>query len=456
MKLRKRLTLYYSITFSLVTGVTLLVVYLFSADYREDEFYTRLKDRTLTTYRLLMDVEQIDHDLLKVLDKNTINSLYEEKIMIFDSTGKIIYSSIDDTKIFYAADIIEELKKDYTDELKKNEGKYELLGINFTEDGTSFYGIAKAYDRFGKSKLNFLGWVLVFVFITVVLLVLIISFYLSKAITVPVSQLSKEIQTISPQNLAIRVEEPATKDEINFLAQKFNEMLARVEQAFRFQNHFTHHISHELKTPLAVLVSNIERIQQEDDVEKWREGLAFQKEGLMEISNIINALLDISKIETGSENISKERLRIDEMLFECMAETNTLYDNSRFDVSISPDITDSAQLEVEGSGRMLKIALTNLLKNAVLYAQTYPVTVSVYPQNTSVITEIINDGTLIKGDEIAFLFTHFFRGSNTGSTRGFGLGLVLVSKIVGIHGGSIVYTEKQGKNVFTLTLPVAS
>jgi two-component system, OmpR family, sensor histidine kinase ArlS len=458
LMLRNRLSLYYSVMFSILLGITLGVIYILSAQYRQQEFYQRLKDRTITTFKLLVEVEQIDHDLLQVFDENTINNLYEEKIVLFDSSGNVIYSSIDDTKILYSSDILQQLIKDQADEIEKKEGQYELLGLNFKENGQSYYGIAKAYDRFGRSKLNFLGWILFLVFVISVLLVALLSFYLSKAITVPITMLSRDMEAISPQNLAMRVQEPHTEDEIKFLAQKFNEVLERVEQAFRFQTHFTHHVSHELKTPLAILISNIERIQNErqagEDTIALNEHFNFQKEGLMEMANIMNALLDISKVESDSKSIVREKLRIDELLFECADTINSQYNQSKFNLSINPAIANESDLEVRGNTRMLKIALTNLLKNAVLYAKTYPVQVHISKEKNSLIINIENDGIQIQPNESILLFTHFFRGSNSSQIKGFGLGLVLVNKIIQLHGGSVIYKPTTSNNRFVLKLPL--
>ncbi len=457
LMLRNRLSLYYSVMFSVLLGITLGVIYLLSAQYRQQEFYQRLKDRTITTFKLLVEVEQIDHDLLQVFDENTINNLYEEKIVLFDSSGGVIYSSIDDTKILYSSDILHRLMEDKADEIEKKEGQYELLGLNFKENGKSYYGITKAYDRFGRSKLNFLSWILFLVFVVSVLLVALLSFYLSKVITVPITMLSRDMEAISPQNLAMRVQEPDTEDEINFLAQKFNEVLERVEQAFRFQTHFTHHVSHELKTPLAVLISNIERVQNETSSEVnilLKEHFNFQKEGLMEMANIINALLDISKVESNPKSIARERLRIDELLFECVEIVSTQYNKSKFNLSIDENITAETDFEVNGNTRMLKIALINLLKNAVIYTKNYPVQVSISKERNAISICIENDGAQIKVDETTLLFTHFFRGNNSKQIKGFGLGLVLVSKIVQLHNGSVVYQPINNKNRFILLLPL--
>ena len=96
--LRVRFAIGFSILFTVFLAIALLIVYFSSADFRKEEFYKRLKDRSLTTFKLLIEVEQIDLDLLKVIDRNTLNTLYNEKIIIFEGE-KVIYASIDDKKI---------------------------------------------------------------------------------------------------------------------------------------------------------------------------------------------------------------------------------------------------------------------------------------------------------------------------------------------------------------------
>jgi hypothetical protein len=95
--LRIRFAIGFSLLFTIFLAIALLIVYISYADFKNEEFYKRLKDRALTTFRLLIEVEQVDHDLLKVIDKNTLNSLYNEKVLIFEDTN-LIYSSIDDKK----------------------------------------------------------------------------------------------------------------------------------------------------------------------------------------------------------------------------------------------------------------------------------------------------------------------------------------------------------------------
>jgi sensor histidine kinase regulating citrate/malate metabolism len=82
--LRVRFAIGFSILFTIFLAIALSIVYFSFADFRKEEFYKRIKDRALTTFKFLVEVDQIDLELLKVIDRNTLNSLYNEKVIIFE------------------------------------------------------------------------------------------------------------------------------------------------------------------------------------------------------------------------------------------------------------------------------------------------------------------------------------------------------------------------------------
>lgn len=452
LPLRRKLSLLYTTAFLLMLGFSFFAIYIISAKYREEEFFQRLKDRTITTFTLLVDVAQIDHDLLQILDRHTINNLYEEKLLLFDSSGRVIYSSIDDTKVYYSQKLLQELQSG-TSEIETSEGQYELLGIRFTHVGKVYYGINKAYDRFGNRKLAFLKWLLLVTFVVVAGLLVLLSYALANTITQPIRNLTSEIDNITTENLSVRVQEPDVSDEVGFLASKFNELLTRLENAFRFQQHFIHHLSHELKTPLAVMMGNVERALKETDNASLILSLRFQQNALMELSNIINALLEISRTESQQRSIQTDQIRVDELLFECMDELNFLNDAVQFDFRIDASIEDSRSLTVAGNLRMLKLAIINLLKNAAAYADSGRPEVVLAATGKEVVLQFVNTGKTLSESEQERLFHHLFRGQNSQHIKGFGLGLVLVQRIVTLHGGSISYQVlKNRNNCFVLRL----
>jgi two-component system, OmpR family, sensor histidine kinase ArlS len=451
MKLQNKIIVAFSSAFIVVLGVALLGTYLLMAVNREQEFLLRLKDKTTTTYKLLLEVKEIDHDILQTLDRNTINSLYDEKILLFDSTGRNIYSSVDDIKVLFPLEIIDQLKHG-EDEVIYREGDYEVYAHIINDQGKVFYAIGKAFDKYGRSKLNFLAWALFFVYVIVLILVVLISVYISRQITNPIKTLTLEVNNRNIDNLA-RIHVPATKDEIASLANGFNNMLTRVEESYAYQKNFIQHMSHELKTPIAILISNIERTLADENAEHWKSSFEFQKTGLMQMASVIDTLLDISKYETNPELLFIKNIRLDEVIFECIESLQLLYPEARFDVAIHDSVENVEDLTYAGNERMLHIAFFNLLKNATEYGDNNIVKIEIQKKEKTTFIEIVNDGPVINPSEQSRLFKHFFRGYNSRNKTGIGLGLVMAYKIIQLHQSDISYrTTESGKNSFLVTL----
>lgn len=421
---------------------------------RQQEFLQRLKDKTTTTYKILLDVQEIDHDLMRVLDKHTINSLYDEKILLFDSAGNNIYSSVDDTRILFPLEVIKDLK-DGEDDVFYNEDGYEVYAHTILDHHQKFYAIGKAYDKYGRSKMRFLAWTLFVIYLLMLVIVILVSYYISKRITHPITRLTDEVNIKNIDNLT-RVEVPPTHDEIATLALGFNNMLSRVEESYAYQKNFIQHMSHELKTPIAVLISNIERTLTEGTPDQWRASFEFQKNGLMQMASVINTLLDISRYETRPDLLFTQNVRIDELLFECMEGLTAVYPKTRFDLSIHEQFSDAGEIVCSGNERMLYIAFFNLIKNASEYSDDDKVTLLVRKDTTHLQVDIGNHGEGLSAEEQQYLFRHFFRGQNSRSKTGIGLGLVMAHKIFQLHQGTIVYTytPTARQNLFTVTLPL--
>lgn len=451
MNLRKRIILYFSITFAIVLGITSLVVFFSMAEYREQEFMQRLKEKTTTTLRLLIDVKEIDHDLLQALDETTINNLYDEKILLFDSTGHMIYSSVDDIVIPFSGELLKRLQTGET-EISYREGDYDVYAHRMDDKEKTFFAIAKANDLYGKGKLTFLAWLLAGAFILALLLEVAIAMYLSKQITEPITQLSVAVSNKNINDLS-RITIPKTNDEIALLASSFNDMLGNVEKSYQYQKNLIHHISHELKTPIAVLISNIERVMTDLNRENFKDHFEFQKNGLMQMASVITTLLDISKFETNRDHLIKEHLRVDEIVFEVFDSLKQLSPNAHFELEIHENIRDVEELAIMGHKRMLTIAFINLFKNAIEYSENQTVKVEISATEELVFVSVSNSGATLTATEQGKLFEYFFRGENSRQKIGIGLGLVMVDKIAQLHEGSIRYTvSAQGKNSFQLSL----
>lgn len=456
MKLNQKIQLLFSISFLVCLGISFVAVFLIYSAYRKQEFFQRLNDKAHTTLKILVEVEQIDHDLLQVFDRNTINSLYEEKILIFDSDGKPIYSSLDDTKVLFPGQVLGQLREGKK-EIKYTEGEFEVYACRLIDRKKTYFAITKAKDIYGRNKLSFLGYSLSIGFLLAMAGIFFLTRFLSRQITTPIQKLTKEISAFSPENLSQRVTTPESKDEIALLAIRFNELLNRLENSFIFQKNFIHHVSHELKTPIAVLISNLEKTAESKNELMWKQGFDFQKNGLMQLAEVINTLLELSKYESKTFNRLFAEIRIDEILFECFEDLKKLIPDSNFDLQMGEEISEERFLTILGDGPMLKIAFFNLLRNAIHYSENHSTRVILDAVGNNLELKIQNNGLTLQPTDQGKLFTHFFRGENSRNKKGVGLGLVMVGKILRLHSGEIEYgITPEGQNQFLIQLPLSN
>jgi len=451
MEIRKKIILYFSVTTISLTGLVLFIIYTLFGAYRREEFQQRLSEKITFSLKFLGEVQHTSQSLLNNLDRITINDLYDEKMLLFDGRKQLIYASLDDTKIHQSPDILSKLGPQ-RNWIETKEGKFDVVGIYVQMNNRSFYGIYKAYDRFGYTQKRFLAYILWGAFAFIATLTLIVTFYLSRQISSPIKKMAREINQIQLGSGNTLITVPSTRDEINYLATRFNDLMQRLENSFAFQRHAVHHISHELKTPIAILVSNFEQMEKMTNLQQLKKMILVQKEDTRSLGDTINALLEISKVETGNQ-APFQRNRIDELLFDVIDKLQTLAPGFEFNVTFSPQIETEEALLVHCNAKLMKIAFTNLLLNCIRYSQSNQAKVKIQAEEQRVCLAFSNDGAPIETEEQKYLFNYFFRGRNSKGKGGFGLGLVMVQKIMQLHKGRIEYrmapTEHKFANINT-------
>lgn len=453
MSIRQRILFYFSLLSTAVTGITFLMIFTVFSNYRREEYQQRIKDHIISTISLLAETKELNHNLLQNFGDATINKLIKEKTLIFDSQKKLIYSSIDDTVIKFPNGILDRLGPKYPT-IDSQEDEFELVGVAFAFNGTQYYGIAKAYDAFGYSKLAYLKNLLIVLFFLFLGLILLASYVLAKQISQPIMDMASTLRIINIETPNQYLEIPDRKDEIHVLATRFNDLMVRLKESFNFQKHAIHHISHELKTPITILVSNLEQLEKEQDPEKIKLGIKNQKEDTKLLGDMINSLLEIAKVETHAK-LSFQKIRLDEIVFDCLTDTQKLHPGFNFDIVLDPGIENEEKLSVMGNLHLMQMAIQNLMLNCIHYSAKPQAQIYFRAIRGELQIKFSNPGPGIPEKEIPYLFQHFFRGQNSQGKRGFGLGLVLVNKVITLNGGKIKYEhhEKDKVNTFTIYLP---
>ena len=452
MDISKKILVYFSLTTIVVLGIALMFIFTLFSDYREEEFRQRQKDKIVSTIKFLVEIKHADQIVLESIDMLTINDLYDEKLILFDKNKNLIYSSIDDTPLLFSKSILSSLStSNPVNHIK--DGLYDVVGIYYNTGGNIYYGISKAYDTFGYTKLQYLKFILLTTFFGITVIVIMVSYFLSQKITQPLLALTKKINQYDFDADFDPIVVEQSKNEIAALSVQFNKLMKRVHDVYAFQKHAIHHISHELKTPISILVSNFERIELETDIKLLKEMISQQKKDTKSLGGIINSLLEISKAEAGNA-LNLAETRIDELIFDIAEDLNIVNNDFHFMIDyLNPE--DENYLIVNANNTLLKAALQNLMVNCINYSRDKTARINIAKGDGKLKISFENNGPIIIEQEKQFLFQHFFRGENSVGHSGFGLGLVFVYKILRLHGGTVSYSSIcDDLNVFTIVLPL--
>lgn len=453
MRIRDKILIYFSSTVIVLLAFAFSGIFILFSEYREEEFQQQQNAKIQYTIKLIDKYKQMSAEVSYLLDEQDINDFYDEKLLIYNKDKRLIFASLDSLEIDKANFILNNLSVSNR-WIETHDEDYDLIGVYVEHNQSGYYGISKAYDAFGYDKLYFLRNVLIGIFVAISLVVLLISFYLSNLITKPIERFTTRLNQLDfTKESKQTIERDNSSSELNNLTEKFNELLQRTRESFDFQKHSIHHISHELKTPLAILLSELERLSFKNDLNEIKNSLDEQIIQVKFLGDTINALLQISKIETGQHS-DFHQLRIDEILFDKIAEINKIFPEFNFEIQFHPKEFTEEKLIIKGNETLLKQALSNLLMNAGIYSDNQKAEITIdcsLPDEVQII--ISNTGKNLSDEEQKHLFTHFFRGENTQGKNGFGLGLALTKRILELHSGNINYTSPQdGLNVFIISL----
>ena len=308
----------------------------------------------------------------------------------------------------------------------------------------------------------------------IILLSSVCTYFLTKKALTPLQKLTSEVSQIQAQNLSTQLAVPNSKDEIAQLTSSFNEMLARLDNAFSTQKQFSANAAHELRTPLAVLQTNLEVFEkkQEPEMVEYRQLFTMIKEQTARLSQLVGTLLDMTNLKSvpRTDHVSLEEL-VDEVFCDLdpVAEKAGISihfdDNSSQDWHTDVHTPDASALNnnirnITGSYVLLYRAVYNLVENAIKYNRPNgSVTVSVKEKNGQAMILVKDTGIGISPENQKKIFDPFFRvdKSRSRAMGGAGLGLALVDSIAREHGGSVKVLESNEKgSIIALMLPISS
>ena len=222
----------------------------------------------------------------------------------------------------------------------------------------------------------------------------------------------------------------------------------------RSRREFVANVSHELKTPIAVLKSLLETLYEEEDREEKKAFLEKVLKRVEDMRRLVEDLLILTKLESGEERIKREDINL-KMLIDEIFE---LFESQALETKI--DLKNSVEegFKIKGDWDKLFLLFKNLVDNAIKYnKEGGKVEVRAYKKDGIAVVEVIDTGVGIPKEHLPFIFERFYRvdPSRSREMGGTGLGLSIVKHIALSHGGKVEVESEEGKgSTFRVHLPL--
>lgn len=319
------------------------------------------------------------------------------------------------------------------------------------------------YDRFGEEYLFFIrGWdnhqaqrlpspLFIpglplspiwheFIILSFIILVgLLMAYILANNITKPIRILGKGMNRVANGELETRISQQVDDrdDELSHLAVQFDKMAEKLEKLVAKERHLLHHVSHEMRSPLARMQAIVGLIQAQP--QKQEQYLKRLEGELTRMDALVGELLTLSRLETSNIPLEKEPLKLVPFLTNLVEDSQSVAMQNKQQVSlkIEPKIPDSATVLANES--YLYRAFDNVIRNAMNYSpEGSVIQVNIGQDGKHWVVDVTDNGPGVSENQLPHIFTAFYRADSSASKPGTGLGLALTQHIVGQHQGKII------------------
>ncbi|RYZ22193.1 MAG: HAMP domain-containing histidine kinase [Chitinophagaceae bacterium] len=456
MPIRIRITLLFSFLVFLILGLMCSGIYYSSYEARIRAIQNRLAIRALNTARLLSRSEVFNAQLVLQIDSLRTLTYKSNVVQAYNSRLEKVYSFTDrpgDSVAVEPGLLQQAIAKGQVNFISGNK---EAVAYYYHDARTPLVLVSAGEDFEGKQNLVRLRHLLVLAFLAGNLLVLIAGYIFSYRLLRPVRRITEDVAEISAQNLARRLKVTHPRDEWSQLANTLNDLLNRLQDSFEMQRRFISNASHELSTPLTSISSQLEiALLRERAAGDYRQVMASIYQDVQHMSKLTQTLLEFAKASGNAGGLDIQLIRVDEVLLRLPAAVGKADPAYSMTLHFADVPEDASRLLVFGNEALLFTAFQNMVLNACKYSPNHQARVILESGGRDIIVKVCDDGVGIPEEHIGQIFQPFFRVEEN-LQGGFGLGLPLARRIIGLHKGRIEVDSAPGKGTcFLVSLPPA-
>lgn len=472
-KLRTQIVMAFNIFLLLVMGAFMLFYFFFAEDY-----YIMRKERVMN--EAYDAIHQFDLAQIAPENEAAMQALEEESfsVIICNEQFDLVYSSRSRDN----EELIETQVKSRKDEYKtdgeavyfeKERWKPIALRGLISKDGQDFYVYIYENTWIMQKNISYVNHFLSEVFIVMVFLGTVFAFALATWIVKPVEKIQKVANKLAQNDFSARIPDHQPNNEVGKLAEDINSMAEKIQRNINDLNNYNYlllrqnrdmaefeemrkklvgNITHQLKTPLAIISSQVELLQFEYDTDKKEYYFSSIMEEIDKMSQLISSILQNSKMEHEMQNLTLCETNLSDMLLDLLPKYEAWFSSAK--IRFSAEIESDCIAEVD---RMqIEQAVNNFMMNARRYTRPGRfVKLTLRSEGAEQYLSVYNDGDGIAEDELERIWMGFYQtgGPKKDSALEIGLGLYIVKDIMHHHGGTCGAVNRKKGVEFWLRIP---
>ena len=431
MKIRTRLSLNFIIITAIIYCLSLAFIYTQFKEHIRSEVNQLLESKARMTAEMVLFHEDGLVPDSPNLSTPKIHIQNLENTSIYNSKNERVYSLISDAPPT-SLNFLEQIRNN-GEQLLVEEG-HTSYGFKYISKKNNEY-LVISMDTPDISKLVKLRNILLFSTLITILILIISGWLFARQSLLSFSKTISEINNILPIDLSKRLRPRKNDDELNQLISTFNQLLERIDDAFRIEKSFITNVSHELKNPITAIQSQIQYASHKDrTIDEYQTVLNSLQEDINDMAHMVEKLLQLARIQNTHAQLNVKAIRVDELMYQCKENILKIFPENKIKIRFGQLPSNEEEMYISIDEVLIKLAIYNLIENACKFSPDHSCQILIESHSPHQIKITIqNYGELITEQEMENIFKPFYRSINQSHIKGSGIGLSLVKTILEYH-----------------------
>lgn len=313
-------------------------------------------------------------------------------------------------------------------------------------------------DGMAREQLAIVGRFFVISALAGPLVALVCGWFIAGIAVAPIDRLRRIASQFGPDSLDRAFDIPVYNTEVQKLRDELDLSRLRIREAFEAQGRLLSNVSHELKTPIAVILAEGQTMNLEGTPAEVRGFVDSTLEEMQRLGRLVESFLTLARLQDGPGLVRHKRYAVNDLVMDAVeaCAMNAEHEGVRLSAELLED-EDTIDAGVAGEPDLLRNMIENLIRNALRFTpEGGRVLVRAEVRDDRAVVRVIDEGPGIPEDQIGLIFDRFSQADNqTKGTNGHGLGLAIAQEIARLHGGTISASNRvQGGCVFSVQIPL--